>query len=251
MFWKVLVASLLSAGLVMAALAAVTVYLHRHLAHGSVTLAGPAVAVSRGLIFVVSGMKPREWAAVHRKHHKFSDRLEDPHSPHIVGRNKVLFWTAGLYHRVTHSTTVVRDYASDLPVDKWDRWIFDRGAWGPALVLPIVQLLGMYIILGFGWHLAWVAFMWPVTIVVFLSGGGIINSLGHTAKQRDPVTDDYSINLGLVLTTLTLGEGNHHNHHLDLGSAKFARHAWRDLGWCVIWVLRGLRLAKVKHVHAW
>src|SRR5689334_22393442 len=171
-------------------------YLHRDLSHGSISLSKPVAMFCRIQVFYVSGMKPREWAAVHRKHHEFSDRPGDPHSPFQegmrgkhIGRGwgiaKVLFGTAWLYHKVTHDTPVVDDYAPDVPVDKWDRRIFDHGLYGPVFVLPLSQLVLLYLIFGFGWHLGWFLVMWPVAALLFLLGGGVINAIGHTAKQRD------------------------------------------------------------------
>jgi len=41
----------------------------------------------RALIWLTTGIEPRQWAAVHRKHHEFSDAEGDPHSPCVHG-----FW---------------------------------------------------------------------------------------------------------------------------------------------------------------
>ena len=34
---------------------------------------------------MLTSISPREWVAVHSKHHNFSDVEGDPHSPHIEG----------------------------------------------------------------------------------------------------------------------------------------------------------------------
>ena len=46
-----------------------TVYLHRHLAHGSVALRPEVRAVSRIVLWITTALKPRQWAGVHRHHH--------------------------------------------------------------------------------------------------------------------------------------------------------------------------------------
>ena len=55
----------------------VTVYLHRALAHRALTLSPVLTGVFRGVIWLLTGIRPRQWAAVHRKHHAFTDEAED------------------------------------------------------------------------------------------------------------------------------------------------------------------------------
>ena len=57
-----------AAGLVISqvAICATTVYLHRGLAHKGLTIHGPAVGLFRVAIWLATGMRPREWVAVHR-----------------------------------------------------------------------------------------------------------------------------------------------------------------------------------------
>ena len=63
----------------------VTVYLHRDAAHRSLELHPVLRHFFRFWIWVSSGMLTREWVAVHRKHHAFSDAPGDPHSPVVYG----------------------------------------------------------------------------------------------------------------------------------------------------------------------
>ena len=58
-----------------------TVYLHRALSHRALTLHPAAALPFRFVIWITTGMRPREWVAVHRKHHAATDTAEDPHSP--------------------------------------------------------------------------------------------------------------------------------------------------------------------------
>src|SRR2546430_8356421 len=76
-----------------AAIFATTIYLHRGLTHRALSV-HPALAYpSRVLIWLTTGMRPREWVAVHRKHHAATDTAEDPHSPKVLG-----FWRRPLRH---------------------------------------------------------------------------------------------------------------------------------------------------------
>src|SRR2546425_5614067 len=76
-----------------------TVYLHRTLAHRAVTLRPPLAAVMRVLTWIITGIRPRQWVAVHRKHHAFTDVEGDPHSPVLLSYAKVQFGNVGLYRK--------------------------------------------------------------------------------------------------------------------------------------------------------
>src|SRR5258707_9335419 len=64
---------------------ATSVYLHRGLAHRSLRLHPVADAAFRTVLWLTTGQTRREWVAVHRKHHTFTDREGDPHSPRLLG----------------------------------------------------------------------------------------------------------------------------------------------------------------------
>jgi stearoyl-CoA desaturase (delta-9 desaturase) len=237
----------LAYGIPALALLATTVYLHRHLTHGSVTLSPVVVLPCRALVWVASGMKPREWRGVHKRHHDKSDEPGDPHSPWQAGFWMVYLWTAGLYHKAKKTPEVLL-YIDETPPDKLDRLVFDRGAWGPAFALPLVQLLVLFGLFGLGWQLASVLFTWPIAIIFYLHAGGVVNAIGHTLEEVNPETKDYSKNLIWLFRLVTLGEASHHNHHLDKGSAKFNKHWWKDPGWMCICILRPFGLVTVNHV---
>ena len=62
-----------------------TIYLHRTMAHKGLKL-HPAVAMLMRIeIWLFTGISMREWVAVHRKHHHFTDEEGDPHSPVFEG----------------------------------------------------------------------------------------------------------------------------------------------------------------------
>jgi stearoyl-CoA desaturase (delta-9 desaturase) len=73
--------------LALSQIAAITtsVYLHRGLAHRSLRLHPLADAAFRTVLWLTTGQTRREWVAVHRKHHTFTDREGDPHSPRLLG----------------------------------------------------------------------------------------------------------------------------------------------------------------------
>src|SRR5688500_8406316 len=105
-----------------------TLYLHRALSHRALTLSALPTAICRVLLWVTTGIKARQWAAVHRKHHAFSDEAGDPHSPILEGFATVQFGNVALYRRSIRADegSIVQRYARDLPPDRWDRLFFDR-----------------------------------------------------------------------------------------------------------------------------
>src|SRR5438270_9295722 len=84
-----------------------TVWLHRGLSHRALTVNGPLTMVFRVLIWMTTGIRPRQWVAVHRKHHAFTDVEGDPHSPLLQGFAKVQFGNVALYRRVAKDPLTV------------------------------------------------------------------------------------------------------------------------------------------------
>src|SRR5437899_2290711 len=130
------------AGLAVCQLAAVvtTVYLHRTLAHRALTLSSGVTAVARLLTWITTGIRPRQWVAVHRKHHAFTDVEGDPHSPVLRGFAAVQLGNVALYRQVARDEETVRRYARDLPPDRWDRVLFDHALFGLAVGIAILCL---------------------------------------------------------------------------------------------------------------
>lgn len=225
-------------GFVVAQLAtyATTIYLHRGLAHRAVNLSGPVTAVCRSVIWVTTGMKPREWAAVHRRHHAFSDEEADPHSPVQLGWVRVQLTNAALYRRAARDGVTVKRYARDLPPDRWDRWLFDRAWLGFAVLFTLLILaLGPVwgVVAGF-WH-----------IIAYLALSGAINAIAHTFGRRPH--DNSATNLRW-LAWITAGEGLHNNHHAAPTAARFSfRRSEPDPAWPIIRLLTWMRQIRVRH----
>ena len=75
----------------------ITVGFHRYLTHGSFKAKRPLrIALATAGSLAIEGPAIR-WVADHRKHHKFSDREGDPHSPWRYGES-VPALIKGLWH---------------------------------------------------------------------------------------------------------------------------------------------------------
>ena len=75
-------------------------------------------------------MSTKEWVAVHRKHHAFTDEEGDPHSPKIEGFWKVQLGNVYYYIREVKKTDVVERYARDIQDGWWDTHVFNHGLLG-------------------------------------------------------------------------------------------------------------------------
>src|SRR5690242_17829191 len=109
---------------------ATTVYLHRVLAHRSLTVRPPVAIVFRVVIWMMTGITPRAWVAVHRRHHAFSDTPQDPHSPVVLGFWAVQLGNVKLYRHTIRDGVTVTKYSRDLPPDRLDRALFDHALLG-------------------------------------------------------------------------------------------------------------------------
>src|SRR5215475_4573007 len=94
-------------------IAAVTMYLHRHQAHRAPDLHPIVSHFFRFWLWLTTGMITKEWAAIHRKHHAKCETEDDPHSPRILGINRVLWTGVILYvHESHHPETMLRSSQS-------------------------------------------------------------------------------------------------------------------------------------------
>ena len=225
--------------LVQITIAGVTVYLHRCQAHRALDV-HPAVShFFRFWMWLTTGMITKEWAAIHRKHHAKCETEEDPHSPQILGINRVLFGGVLLYVQESHKPETMQRYGHGTPDDWIERNVYTpMNKWGIVLLAAIdIALFGLIPgMLIYGVQLAWIPF-WAA---------GVINGVGHWWGYRNFVTDDASTNITPVAAWIG-GEELHNNHHAYPTSAKFSIRWYEfDLGWMYIRILSSLGLADVR-----
>jgi len=218
-------------------IACVTLYLHRSQAHRSVTF-HPAIAhFMRFWLWLTTGMVTKQWVAIHRKHHRYSDRSGDPHSPLVYGIRRVFFQGAGLYHEASKDKVMVDTYGAGTPDDWMERNVYS------AYSRLGIGLLFLFNIAVFGWV---GALMWLVQMAwIPFWAAGVINGIGHWWGYKNGETRDNSRNISPVGIIIG-GECLHNNHHLDPASAKLSRRWFEfDIGWMYIVILRSAGLAKV------
>ena len=227
----------------------ITVGYHRLFTHRSFRTT-PAVRA----VFAVLGSAALEgpvvaWVADHRKHHAFSDRPGDPHSPHVGHGGGLRGTLRGLFHAhvgwlFLHTDRgSKRRYAPDLLADpvvtrsggptRCGRSAGSRPPSGWAGSSAARSTAGLTGLLWGG----------AVRILVLHHVTFSINSLCHVFGRRPFRTSDESRNLAW-LSLLSFGEAWHNNHHAFPTSARHGlrRHQLDPSAW-VIGALERLGLA--------
>ncbi len=187
------------------------------------------------------------WVATHRQHHRHSEQVADPPSPHQFG-NGLLGVAAGCWHahiawmfkpKARDFQRYTRDLRQDTELQLLSRLL---GVWvALSLLIPAVAgglMTGTWVgvLLGFLWGgLVRVFFVHHVT--------WSINSVCHLWGTRPFQTRDASRN-NVIFGVLALGEGWHNNHHAFPASARHGLRWWQlDLSYIVICVMKWLGLA--------
>jgi stearoyl-CoA desaturase (Delta-9 desaturase) len=209
----------------------VTVGFHRLLTHRSFKTS----AWLRGLLGALGTMAVEgpviSWVADHRKHHAYSDRLGDPHSPHVDHGGGWRGALRGLAHAhvgwlFNHSQRGSRDrFAPDLMADPVIRFVDQTFLLWSLLGLAIP--FGLGVLIGGTVAAGLEGMLWGGAVRVFALHHVTysINSLCHFFGRRRFATNDESRNL-LWLAPLSFGEAWHNNHHAFPTSAAHGMGRW-------------------------
>ena len=216
----------------------VTLFLHRGQAHKGILFHPILSHFMRFWLWLTTGMITKQWVAIHRKHHRLTDRAGDPHSPHVFGLWKVLFGGAFLYASAAKEETVLAQYGIGTP----DDWIENKlytpyNYLGILIMLWIdIQLFGMLGLLVWGVQMIWIPF-WAA---------GVINGLGHWVGYRNGDTNDGSRNI-VPIDIIVGGECLHNNHHLDPANPKLSKRWFEfDIGWMWFKIFETLKLVRLR-----
>ena len=165
----------------------VTLYLHRSATHEGVKFAPPVEHFMRLWLWLTTGMNTKEWVAVHRKHHAFSDREGDPHSPVNEGLAEIVFAGVFFYREAARDRETLEKYGKGTP----DDWV-ERNIYSKHRFTGLLLMLGLDLVLfGLGVGLlVWIAM--AIWIPIF---GNVINGLGHAVGYRNFDTKDHSHNI--------------------------------------------------------
>ncbi len=222
----------------------VTVGYHRHFTHSSFKAARPlriALAVAGNLSFqgTTTG-----WVADHRRHHAFSDRDGDPHSPWRFGSSPAAL-AKGFYHAhlgwlfdrdLTNRERFAPDLVADPAIQRVD---------GLFLVLSLASL-GVPALVGGLATLSW----WGAVTCLFWAGlvriGVLhhvtwsVNSICHMFGERPFNSRDKAANFW-PLAVFSFGESWHNLHHADPTCARHGvQRGQIDISARIIWIFEKL-----------
>jgi stearoyl-CoA desaturase (delta-9 desaturase) len=196
----------------------ITVGYHRYFTHGSFKAKkGLRIALAIAGSMAMQG-PVITWVSDHRRHHKYSDKEGDPHSPWRYGTDTKAL-VKGLVHAhmlwlFDPNQTSQEKFSPDLLADKNIKRI-DK-LFGPlvAVTLLLPALIGG--LWGMSWQGALTAFFWASLVRVSLLHHVTwsINSICHTFGVEEFDVRDKSRNVNW-LAILSFGESWHNLHHSD------------------------------------
>jgi fatty-acid desaturase len=180
---------------------------------------------------------PIYWVAVHRMHHKYTDKEGDPHSPRDGKWWSHMGWI--MNGSLRNQTATLKQYAPDLTRDGYYVWLSKYHG------IPLTAVgLTLFAFGGWPW-LLWGAVL-PVTVGFHVTW--MVNSVTHLwGTRRFSTTDDSRNNFGVAL--LTGGEGWHNNHHANPVSARHGL-AWYEIDVNYYGILLLQKLGLASHVKA-
>ncbi|MEN8130191.1 MAG: acyl-CoA desaturase [Pseudomonadota bacterium] len=207
---------------------------HRFFAHKSFK-ANRAVKILLALMGSIAAQGPvLFWASTHRRHHAYSDKSGDVHSPNLH-RNKFAglvhahvgwMFTSKLSNPLRFSKDLLRD--RDLNnINNYYWYIVAAGMLIPGLIALLLHHTSQAFLEGIVWggmirtfvahHVTW-----------------SLNSFAHVYGRKDFETGEGSHNLPL-LSVISMGESWHNSHHAFPTSARFGLGKWQpDLGYIFI-----------------
>ena len=201
----------------------VTVGLHRYFTHGAFKANRGlriALAVAGSLAFQGPVTK---WVADHRRHHAFSDKAGDPHSPWAFGTSPAALARGFVHAHIgwifgrqrTNAARFAPDLLADRDIRMVDRMFLPLAA--ASLLLP--ALIGGLVTMS--WWGALTAGFWAglVRIALLSHVTWSVNSICHIFGDRPFLSRDRSTNVW-PLAVLSFGESWHNLHHADPTSAR-------------------------------
>jgi len=216
----------------------VTLFLHRGQTHRGIEFHPILSHFMRLWLWLTTGMVTKQWVAIHRKHHAYSDKEGDPHSPLVFGIWRVFFKGAGLYHLASKDTEMINKFGVGTP----DDWI-ERNLYTPHSRLGILLMLVIDLCVFGPWGLI----VWGIQMIwIPFWAAGVINGVAHWIGYRNGTTRDNSRNIspwGIIIG----GEELHNNHHLDPASVRLSRRWFEfDIGYFYLKIFEFLKLVSIR-----
>jgi stearoyl-CoA desaturase (Delta-9 desaturase) len=196
-----------------------TFFLHRYAAHKMFTMSAISEKFFYWLTFITQGssfLSPYAYGIMHRLHHAFADKEEDPHSPAFSKNLFDMMWKTKNYYQSIIDRVDSIEFKFKKNVPHWEFMEKMAGHW-------ISRLAWSFAYIGFYFYFAesyWVFLLLPIHFIMGPVHGVIINWFAHKYGYRNYEVDDTARNL-LPLDILMMGESYHNNHHKFGGRANF------------------------------
>jgi stearoyl-CoA desaturase (delta-9 desaturase) len=175
----------------------ITIGFHRFLTHRSFETGPVLTFILLGLGSMANQGRCLDWAAHHLKHHAYSDKEGDPHSP-----------LEGLAH--AYCGWLIRGTRAER--ERYCKRLLEN-----RMIVLSDRLTALWVILGLVVPFAiagWQGLVWGgLARIGFTNHAAFsVNSLGHTFGKQPFATGDRSRN-NWILATFSFGDGWHNNHH--------------------------------------
>lgn len=239
----------------------ITIGYHRHFTHGSFK----AKRWMRVLLAIAGSSAvqgpPIIWVADHRRHHAYSDKEGDPHSPWLYGSGPIGiakgFWHAHMGWMFDRDLTNKQRFAPDLLADKDIVRVSNTFILWTLATFAVPALLGGLI--TWSWWGAFTGFLWAgvVRIAVLHHVTWSVNSICHMIGEQPYQSRDRARNFW-PLAVISFGESWHNLHHADPTCARHgvgrgqidvsARLIWlfEKFGW--VWNVRWPTAARLTRI---
>lgn len=222
----------------------VTVGYHRHFTHSSFK-AKRWLRVAMAIVGSTAMQGPLlHWVADHRRHHAYSDKEGDPHSPWLFGSSPAAlakgFWHAHMGWLFSRDLTNPRRFVPDLLRDRVLVRVSNLFWLWTGLWLAVPAVVGGLV--TWSWWGALTAFFWAGLVrVSFLHHvTWAVNSVCHMIGQRPFSTRDKAANFW-PMAVLSAGESWHNLHHADPTCARHGvLRGQIDMSARVIWAFEKL-----------
>lgn len=209
-----------------------TIYIHRGLGHHYFEFGKFLDHVFRFITWFFLGFRWNNWmqhyAAIHRKHHEFSDTIDDPHSPH--------FYTFKEMIDVHHNDPSKANYVSAEEILLYAPDIKTTNDWIEVNLYikypnlgKIIFIFCMTLLFGITGLLIGLFNYFFMPIVYIFGGNYATHKIGftypwNTKKDLSKIVMPWGLLAG--------GEEIHAHHHDDPSLPYFSRHWWEfDPGW--------------------
>jgi stearoyl-CoA desaturase (delta-9 desaturase) len=196
----------------------ITVGFHRYFTHGSFKAkSGLRVALAVAGSLAIEG-PVITWVSDHRRHHKYSDKEGDPHSPWRYGDDWKALSKGLLYAHIgwlfDPNQTSQQKFSPDLLADRRIKTVDKLFPALVAVTLLLPPLIGG--LWGMSIHGALTAFFWAslVRVALLHHVTWSINSVCHTFGAEEFDVRDKSRNVAW-LAIASFGESWHNLHHAD------------------------------------